>query len=111
MKTIIILNSEHFGHGEEILGERLMGSFLRKLWANETKPYALIFYHAAVKLLIKGSPVLDALEGLEKAGVDLIACGTCVAYYDVKEKMSFGRVSDMVEIVSVLMAADKVITM
>ena len=75
----IIINSELFGKGPEELGAKVMGSFLRKLCNEENKPEKIIFYNTGVKLMGEGSPVLDALELLEKGGVDLVACGTCVS--------------------------------
>ena len=110
MKKTIIINSETLGSGSEELGKNLMGSFLRKLWMLESKPDAIIFYNAGVKLLAEGSSVLDALDALIGAGVDLIACGTCVGYYKLDGKLVVGRMSDMKEIASILMASESVIT-
>ena len=110
MKTAIILNGETLGHGDDWLGRQLMGSFLRKLWASREKPDFILFYNSAVRLLASGSGVLDALEGLSNAGVDLIACGTCVGFYELKDKLIAGRVSDMKEIVDILLQTEKVLT-
>jgi intracellular sulfur oxidation DsrE/DsrF family protein len=87
-----------------------MGAFLRKLWSYAQKPETIVFYNSGVMLLAQGSPCMDALDGLFQAGVDLVACGTCVAHYQLRERLAFGRVSDMQEIVSLLMQAEKVIT-
>jgi len=76
---IVVVNSDSMGRGDAELGTQLIGSFLRKLWAQESKPDAVIFYNSGVKLMAHGSGVLDGLEGLAAAGVDLVACGTCVA--------------------------------
>ena len=111
MKTTFVLNSEQFGGNEDKkLGNQLMGSFLRKLWMLEKKPDVMIFYNSAVHLLAEGSPVLGALDALLKAGVDLIACGTCVDYYHITDKIRVGRVSSMEEIASILMTSTKVVT-
>jgi hypothetical protein len=110
MKSVAIINNERFGVGDVDLGEKLIGSFLRKIWVNKVKPDTMIFYHSGVKLLAKDSHVIDAIEALSKAGVDLVACGTCVGYYDVKNDIVFGRISDMAEIVGLIMDADKVVT-
>ena len=110
MKTVFVFNNERLGIGDKELGEKLIGSFLRKVWANDEKPDVMIFYHAGVKLLIKDSPVLDAIEALSKAGVDLVVCGTCAGYYNVRDDIQFGRISDMTEIVRLIMAAEKVVT-
>jgi len=110
MKKIILLKNNLFAEGDKKLQETLMGSFLRKLWASPTKPDAIIFYGAAVKLLAKGSTVLDALTGLEEDGVELLACGTCVGYYELEADIMAGRKTSMPEVVELMMNADSVIT-
>jgi len=110
MKKTIIINSKTLGRGSEELGERLMGSFLRKLCILESKPDAIIFYNSGVSLLAKGSSVLDALDKLFNAGIDIMACGTCVAYYKLNDKLVVGRMSNMQEIASILLDSESVIT-
>lgn len=109
MKTIIISN-DVMGNGPEELTKVIIGSFLRKLAAEENKPQNIVFYTAGVKLLAEGSPVLDAIDALTKAGVDVIACGTCVNYYNLADKMHVEHISDMPTIISLLMKSDVVIT-
>ena len=110
MKTVIVLHSDVLGRGDDKLGTMMMGNFLRKLWANSQKPDAIVFYNTAVRLLLKGSAVLDALTGLADSGVDLIACSTCINYFNVKADLRIGRIGEMPELVSVLMGSEKVIT-
>lgn len=110
MRTAIIINNEAFGKGDDELGIKLMGAFLRKLWANPTKPETIIFYNSGVKMMAKDSNVLEVLHGLYDQGVDLVACGTCIEHYGLRDKVEVGRCSDMVEIVATMMDYDKVIT-
>ena len=93
MKTTIIFNSESLGKGNDELGKTLIGSFLRKLWASEKKPDTIIFYNSSVNLLTEKSLILDALSGLINAGVDLVACSTCVGFYELKnnQKVQYGN--------------------
>jgi len=109
-KTTVILHSESLGRGSDELGKMMVGSFLRKLWASNIKPATIIFYNSAVHLLTEKSTVLDALTGLSKAGVDLVACQTCIGYYEIEKKIVIGRIIEMAEIVSILMKSDSVIT-
>lgn len=88
----------------------MIGVFLRKLWASEKKPSAIILYNSAAKLIASGSETLDVMDGLYSAGVDILACGTCVEFYNLKESIRTGRISNMEEICSILMEASKVIT-
>ena len=110
MSELIIINSEFMGKGNEELGKTLTGVFLRKLWTQEKKPDAIILYNSAVKLIANGSEVLDAMDGLYSSGADILACGTCVDFYNLKNSIKTGRVSNMEEICSLLMQAEKVIT-
>ena len=87
-----------------------MGSFLRTLAASENRPDAIIFYNAAVRLLAPASLHLEPLRQLEEAGVDLLACITCLDFYSLTSQIAVGHVSNMREILKRLMAAEKVIT-
>jgi selenium metabolism protein YedF len=109
VKTTVVINSSTLGVGPDELGEKLMGSFLRKLWAEAAKPDAIVFYNSGVKLVADGSSVLDALTELAATGVDLVVCGTCVGYYGLDKTLRVGRVSDMQEIVSILTHSGRVI--
>jgi selenium metabolism protein YedF len=110
MQTIVLLDKDGIGHGPEELRKKMMGSFLRMLWSNGKKPDVIIFYDTGIKLLSEGSSVLDALDGLSNAGVDLLACGTCVKYYKLEDKLKLGRIGNMQDIVRLMMDSEKVIT-
>jgi len=110
LKRAVVINSEYMGNGSDELGAKLMGSLLRKLWAGESRPEAVLFYNSGVKLLAEGSSVLDAVNGLYEAGVDIIACGTCCTFFQITDKLRVGRVSDMQEISGIMMTAETVVT-
>jgi len=110
MKKTIIVSSEFLGRGDDELGGKLMGSFLRKLCLAENLPAEIIFYNAGVKLLSEGSPVLDAIEMLSQKGVNLTACGTCVNYFKLNKLIDPIQVGDMSGIIAELMASDHVVT-
>lgn len=110
MNRTIIVSNEVMGSGPDDLGKTIMGSFLRKLCLEENKPDTIVFYTAGVKLLAEGSPVLDAIDALSKAGIDIIACGTCVNYYKLGDKIAPENIGDMPTIISILMKSDVVIT-
>ncbi len=98
------------GEVNDELSRKLMGSFLRKLSIEENKPERIIFYHSGVKLIANGSPVFDAINLITKAGIDILACRTCVNYYKLTDKIKIDYVSDMRTIISILMDSDNVIT-
>lgn len=106
----IIIGSETLGRGDGALGAKLMGSFLRVLAAGEGKPGTIIFYNSGVRLAAEDSPVLDALEALDRAGVDLASCGTCLAHYGLQDRLAVGRESNMQEIVTILLGPGETIS-
>lgn len=110
-QTVYVLHAEGMGRGDDALGAKLTGAFLRTVAAVDPKPDALIFYNAAVRLLAPGSPHLEALRALDDAGVDLLACVTCLEHYELTGRMALGQVSNMREIVQRTAAAAKVITL
>ncbi len=110
MKKVIIINSEFFGKGDDELGAKLMGSFLRTLLTLEPKPDKLVFYNSGVKLLAEGSPALEVLEELNKTGVRLVACGTCISHFKLDGKVRAECVSNMREIAGIVTEAEHVVT-
>lgn len=108
--TVIVLGAETMGRGDDVLGAKLMGSFLRTIATTEPQPDAIVFYNAAVRLLGPGSASLDALGQLDDAGVDLLACVTCLEFFELTARLEVGTVSNMREIVQRTAAATKVIT-
>ncbi len=107
---MVVVSGEGLGRGDEELGRRLMIKFFAQIVALADKPHIVAFYNAGVKLLVPGSPVVDALQSLDRDGVELVACGTCVEHFGIGEQLAIGRVSDMREIVGSMEASDKVIT-
>ncbi len=110
MAKTIIISGETMGRGPEDLGYTLMASFLRKLCLAEKKPEKMVFYNSGVKLITHDSHIADAIEMLAKAGVEIIACGTCVNYYDLSEEVEPEWISDMPTIISTLIATKDAIT-
>ncbi len=110
MNTIIVINSEQMGVGDKTLGKKLIGAYLKKLWALEEKPSTILLYNSGVKLLTKESGVLDAMVGLAESGIRILACGTCLEYYQIDKDLLAGEVSNMEEIVDLMQMSDKVIT-
>ena len=108
-KTVIYINSNLLGIGDEALGSILMRAFLKTLLDTEPKPSRLIFINSGVRLTSEGSEVLETLSALSGKGVELLSCGTCLDFYGLKEKLKVGVVSNMYEIVKSLLEADRLI--
>lgn len=69
----------------------------------------ILFFNSGVKLVVEGSPVLEDLRNLCGQGVEILACGTCLGYYELKEKIAVGEVSNMYNIAETMLRAGKVV--
>lgn len=107
--NVVCVTNSVMGGGDDELGAILMKGFISTLKQLDPLPKKIILYNAGAKLAILESAVLPALKELEKAGVAILVCGTCADFYEIKEKVSVGVISNMYEIVESLNTASKVI--
>lgn len=107
---VIAIQSEHMGRGDEKLGKILMKSFIYTV--RETKPYpkSILFFNSGVKLTVEESEVLDDLKALENEGVEIISCGTCLDYFNLKDKLGVGSISNMYTIYEKMRNSTNVVT-
>jgi len=110
-KIVVSIRSNTVGRGDDELGTILMRSFIPTLLEIEEKPKKMVFMNSGVKLTMDDSPVLDTLRKIEKEGVELLVCGTCLDFFGLKDRMKVGRVSNMFELVTTISEADTVMSM
>ena len=111
--AVILVTRQGFGTtGPEDSGSgiEMLDKFSHTLESRPDKPKAVCFYTEGVKLLGPGSPVELGLKLLEKLGIELYACQSCLEYYKMSDDIVAGQKSNMVEIVQLISKAEKVIT-
>ncbi len=91
----IVIDSDSMGVGDKKLGRKLLKTFLTLLCERHDKPRTVILYNSGVPVACEGSEVLDLLRHLEKDGVEILLCGTCLDYYKLREKIQVGTISNM----------------
>lgn len=108
-KKGFVIGTDKLGKGSDDLGQMLMKSFIYTL--SETKPYPsfLIFLNSGVKLTAEGSESLDDLKKMEEAGVKIVSCGTCLDFFEIKDKLKVGKVSNMYDIVETIAESDNAV--
>ncbi|MGD0780487.1 MAG: sulfurtransferase-like selenium metabolism protein YedF [Dehalococcoidales bacterium] len=104
----ILIQSEVLGRGNDELGELIMSNFLRLLVESPDKPAALIFWNTGVKLVAEGSWALVHLKKLEEQGVEILACATCLDYFELTDKQKVGKPTNMVKTIDSLLYNDVV---
>jgi selenium metabolism protein YedF len=107
---VLVVPSEFMGSGEhDELGNILIRAFFHTLGEVEPLPATVIFFNSGVKLATEGSPVLEDLQALSQRGVEILACGTCLDYYGLLDKVVVGEVSNMYTIAEMMLGAGKVV--
>jgi selenium metabolism protein YedF len=106
---VVAIQRNRLGDGDEELGKILIKAFINTLPENSVKPKTMVFLNSGIFLALKDSPVLDALKKLEECGVEILSCGTCLNFYNKKEELGAGKVSNMYEIVDRLSHAGNVL--
>ena len=108
--TVIAVQSDQMGRGDEILGKLLIKSFMYTVKETAPHPEAILFFNSGVCLTVKDSPVLDDLKALEELGTLIISCGTCLDFYNLKNELAVGEVSNMYTIYEKMSSANNTIT-
>jgi selenium metabolism protein YedF len=101
--------TDRMGFGDDELGKKLMINFIKTLKEMGKELWRLVFVNNGVKLAIEGSAALEALKELEESGITILVCGTCLDHFKLLEKKKVGETTNMLDIVTAMQVADKVI--
>lgn len=107
---VILVTNEGMGKSDKALQLKLFEKYLTLLNENEMLPNAFCFYTEGVRLVTEGSPVIEELRALEKKGVRMIICSTCLEYLGLAGQVRVGIVGGMPDIIEAQFKAEKVIT-
>lgn len=107
--TIVVIGTNVMGQGSEELGATLLKGFVYAVGQLPELPKSVILYNGGVQLAVEGSDSLQDLQELARQGVEILACGTCLNYYGLTEKLAVGSVTNMYQIVEKMADAGKII--
>ena len=105
-----LITGDQIGTGEEEGGKKLMKSFLYTLPRSSAAPDTILLVNAGVKLAVQGADTLDDLKSIAADGTKILACGQCLDYYGLTDKLAVGEITNMLEIIEILASAEKAIT-
>jgi len=106
---VVAIKSDAMGIGDDDLGHILMRAFINSLKEADKLPTAILLYNSGVKIALKGTDTALSLQELEEKGTAIIACGTCVEYYEIKESLAVGMISNMYTITKYMSEAGHVV--
>lgn len=107
--AIVVVSSDRMGNGNDELGKVLMKGFIFAVTQLDVLPRKMLFYNGGATLTTEGSDSLEDLKSLEAQGVEILTCGTCLDYYQLKDKLAVGTVTNMYSIVEAMAEAGKII--
>jgi selenium metabolism protein YedF len=110
-KILVMCATDRMGFGDDALGLKLMVNFVRTLKEMSPDLWRLIFVNNGVKLTIGGSPVLEDLRQYENGGLKILVCGTCLEHFDLLAQKQVGETTNMLDIITAMQLADKVISL
>ncbi len=108
---VILFGKDKLGEGSEDLGNILIKGYIYTLTESTPFPSTLLFLNGGVRLTVEGSPVLDDLKKLESEGVEILSCGTCLDFFNLKDKLAVGEITNMYTIVEKMKNATNTITL
>ncbi|MGN0009622.1 MAG: sulfurtransferase-like selenium metabolism protein YedF [Desulfovibrionaceae bacterium] len=108
-RTLVFISTDTLGRGNDELGGKLMGNFIATLPELGARLWRVVLVNGGVKLAAREGKALDGLRALEQAGVRILVCGTCLEFYGLSEAKQVGETTNMLDIVTSLDLADKVL--
>jgi len=106
---MLYLKSSRIGEDEPDLGEKLMDSYLRMLLESGEIPSMIVCLNSAIFLTTEGSPVKEILEKFLSTGTMIFSCGTCLDYYNRRDKLILGQATDMIATVAAMLKYNKIL--
>lgn len=109
--TVVLVKSNVLGQGDDNLGSILMNSLMYTLTQMDGEIKCLMFLNSGVLLTTSGSPFIEHIRQLERNGVEVLSCGTCLDFYGLTEKLEVGKVGNMYAITEEMLHASKAIVL
>ncbi|OPY58428.1 MAG: SirA-like protein [Pelotomaculum sp. PtaU1.Bin035] len=91
------------------LGTILIEGLINTLPSATSKPHRMIFLNEGVLLTTDNSPVLKSLKLLDDLGVEIKSCGTCLDFFELKDKLQVGTITNMYDTIEAITSGDIVI--
>ncbi|AGW14026.1 sulfurtransferase-like selenium metabolism protein YedF [Megalodesulfovibrio gigas] len=108
-RILVFIPAATMGHGDDELGGRLLLNFLKTLPELGGDLWRIILVNAGVQLATAEHPALEPLQALERAGVSILVCGTCLEHFGLMAAKAVGQTTNMLDVVTSMQLATKII--
>jgi len=108
-KILVFIASDVIGSGDDELGSKLMYNMLLTLKEMGHDLWRIVLVNGGVKLAVPDNPCMEELRKLEKDGVSILVCGTCLEHFGLTSSKGVGEVTNMLDIVTSFQLASKTI--
>ena len=107
---VYVIASDCMGRGSDELGWALLQTYIATIKDVSPLPSRILFYNGGVKLVATAGKALEALQSLEKNGVKILSCGTCLDFFKLAKNLQVGTTTNMYEIMDSMANADRVVS-
>jgi selenium metabolism protein YedF len=110
-RTLVLLAADSLGKGDHELGCKIVINFIKTMKEMGDDLWRLVLLNSGVRLAVEGSEVLPQLQALAGEGLGILVCGPCLKTFNLLEKKQVGELTSMMDIVTSMQMADKVISL
>ena len=110
-KIMVMCATDRIGVGDDELGRKLMINFIKTIGEMGPELWRLVFVNNGVKLTVKGSQLVPVLQNYQDSSLTILVCGTCLTHYNLLDQKQVGETTNMLDIVTAMQLADKVINL
>lgn len=107
---VVAIGSNVMGNGDDVLGKILIKGFIYSISQLDVAPQSVVFFNAGVLLTLNDANTVDDLKVLAARGTTILVCGTCLDFYNRKDDLAVGEVSNMYGIVEAMNDASRIIS-
>ena len=99
---VVAINSDKMGTGDEAFGTTLLENFIYALTEQDRIPKMVVMYNSGIRLVTENEKTVKDLKTLQEKGTEILACGLCLDFYGLKEKLRVGAATNMYRIVEIM---------
>ena len=88
--TFVIIATDTMGK-EEKLGKILMKAYFETMLVHNLLPDRIFFMNTGIKLTTIEKDFIPLIKELEKKGVEIYTCGTCLKYFQLEDQLKVGK--------------------